>query len=109
MPEHLLKIHSSPRAEDLPGRANRLHLDPELQRVVREILESVQAHGDTALRSLTKRFDGVELEHIRVPTSDIAAAYDVVEGDYVDAVRRSIDAVRDRKSTRLNSSHVAIS
>lgn len=41
---------------------------------VREILALVKAGGDTALRDLTERFDGVRVDTLRVPAQEIQAA-----------------------------------
>lgn len=38
-----------------------------LREEVREILEKVRAHGDSALLEMARRFDGVELESLEVP------------------------------------------
>ncbi|HEY7631390.1 MAG TPA: histidinol dehydrogenase [Thermoleophilaceae bacterium] len=49
---------------------------------VRAILEAVRERGDAAVRELTKRFDGVELEALRVPIEQLEA----VEPPVVDAL-----------------------
>jgi histidinol dehydrogenase len=49
---------------------------------VRAILEAVRERGDAAVRELTKRFDGVELEALRVPIEQLEA----VEPAVVDAL-----------------------
>jgi len=41
---------------------------------VRAVLEEVRTGGDAALRALTARFDGVEVDQLRVPARDAAAA-----------------------------------
>ncbi len=41
---------------------------------VRAILAAVRARGDEALRELTRRFDRVEVDELRVPASEVAAA-----------------------------------
>lgn len=41
---------------------------------VRDIISSVRARGDAALRELTERFDGVLVDELRVPAADVAAA-----------------------------------
>jgi histidinol dehydrogenase len=49
---------------------------------VHAILEAVRDRGDAAVRELTKRFDGVELEALRVPVEQLEA----VEPAVVDAL-----------------------
>lgn len=46
----------------------------EIDAAVRRIFDQVRADGDTALRALTRRFDGVEIGGFEVPAEDIAAA-----------------------------------
>ena len=43
---------------------------------VREIVADVRARGDAALRELTERFDGCEIDDLRVPTAEVRAALD---------------------------------
>jgi len=43
---------------------------------VRAIIADVRARGDAALRELTARFDGCEIDDLQVPRSEIQAAFD---------------------------------
>src|SRR5665647_445720 len=43
---------------------------------VAAIIAEVRAHGDSALRDFTQKFDGVVLDELRVPTSEVKAALD---------------------------------
>ena len=43
---------------------------------VRPVLDAIRVEGDVAVRTATARFDGVELEELRVPPEAIAAAVD---------------------------------
>lgn len=53
---------------------------------VKEIIEDVKKRGDKALIEFTKKFDGVELEKIRVADSEIDDAYDEVDDELIDAL-----------------------
>jgi histidinol dehydrogenase len=46
----------------------------ELSQNVARIIDQVAADGDVALKALTRRFDGVELENIQVTDAEFAAA-----------------------------------
>ncbi|MFA9564362.1 MAG: histidinol dehydrogenase, partial [Acidimicrobiales bacterium] len=46
----------------------------DVREVVREIVETVRSRGDDALLEYTATFDGVELDSVRVPPADVAAA-----------------------------------
>ncbi len=63
---------------DLGSRLPRPEVGREAQPVeaVRAILAEVRARGDGALIELTRRFDGVGIDTIRVPPGEIAAALD---------------------------------
>jgi histidinol dehydrogenase len=45
---------------------------------VQEIIASVRAGGDAALRELTARFDGADVDELRVPPTDLLAAVDSI-------------------------------
>jgi histidinol dehydrogenase len=58
---------------------------------VRALLAEVRDHGDAALRAFAERFDGVVLDDLRVPDSEVAAAVDAVPGD----LRAALEAAHD--------------
>jgi histidinol dehydrogenase len=59
---------------------------------VREIIADVRQRGDEALRELTKRFDGCELEELRVPRGDLSAALATLDP----AFREALEFARDQ-------------
>ncbi|PYE54777.1 histidinol dehydrogenase [Deinococcus yavapaiensis] len=60
--------------------------------VVERILADVRARGDEALREWTRRLDGVDVEALRVPDEDVAAA--TVDADLHAAIRVACQRVR---------------
>jgi histidinol dehydrogenase len=79
-------------ALDAQARARLLQRPPsqrsdEVRRAVARILEQVRADGDSTLRALTRRFDGVELGPLRVSDAEYAAADTVISA----AARAAID------------------
>ena len=67
----------------------------EPRAAVREIIAEVRADGDDALRRLTKRFDGVALDELRVSDAqldDAVAALDPTVRRAIDAAIENIDA-----------------
>jgi histidinol dehydrogenase len=46
---------------------------------VRPVVEAVRDQGSSAVRDATRRFDGVELDHLRVPADAIAAAAEALD------------------------------
>jgi histidinol dehydrogenase len=57
------------------------HPPEEPVAVVREIIQDVRARGDEALRELTARFDGCTIDAVRVPTEQLAAALETIDGE----------------------------
>ena len=55
--------------------------------VVRHILERVRNEGDAAVRDLTSKLDGADIEELEVPASAVAAAYQQVSEELVEALR----------------------
>ena len=54
---------------------------PEVDQAVDEILADVRERGDEAVQDFSERFDSVRPEPIKVPTSELAAALDMLEPD----------------------------
>jgi histidinol dehydrogenase len=64
--------------------------NPEIIASVRTILAEVRAGGDTALRKLTERLDGVSLDSFRVTAEEVAAARAELDDVKIDALRTAI-------------------
>lgn len=73
-----------------PGQAAEGPID-----AVKAILADVEVRGDDAVRELTARFDGVELDDLRVAPADIAAALDEVDAELRAALERAAAGIRD--------------
>jgi len=61
---------------------------------VRAIVADVRQRGDAALRDMTNRFDGVELEAIRVDPTEVAAAPERIQPEVLAALEVAAKAVR---------------
>jgi histidinol dehydrogenase len=57
-----------------------------LEGAVRKIIRNVRDEGDAALLRYCRAFDGAEYTELRVPDSEIKAAYGEVEADVVEAL-----------------------
>ncbi|MFT5142990.1 MAG: histidinol dehydrogenase [Thalassolituus oleivorans] len=57
---------------------------------IRPLVEEVARRGDEAVRNLTQRFDGVELDALQVSDQDIAAAASLVSDELKEAIRTAI-------------------
>ncbi len=58
---------------------------------VREIIADVRKRGDDALRDLTARFDGVDLDDLRVPPGDVTHALATLPPGFREALEFSRD------------------
>lgn len=61
---------------------------------VRDILTAVRERGDEAVRALTRRFDGVELETVEVPREILDDARDALDPGLRTAIGRAAEQVR---------------
>jgi histidinol dehydrogenase len=62
--------------------------------LVREIIEDVRARGDEALRDLTRKLDGAEVEDLRVPEPEVRSALDAIEPALRAALEQSAARIR---------------
>jgi histidinol dehydrogenase len=60
---------------------------------VRALLAEVREHGDEALRAFAARFDGVQLDDLRVPPAEVAAALDAIPADLREALEVAHDNI----------------
>jgi histidinol dehydrogenase len=78
----------------LPGVLPRPQADAAAPTdAVRAILEEVRRGGDNALRALTARFDGVDVDDFRVPKEDLDRARAEVDRDLRDALEFAYDRI----------------
>jgi histidinol dehydrogenase len=66
---------------------------------VRALLADVRERGDDALRELTRRFDGAEIDELQVPPGEVLAALDAIPTD----LRRALEVAH----TNIESYHRA--
>ena len=75
------------------GRLPRPTVDgDEPVETVRSIIATVRERGDDALREYTARFDGVEVEDLRIPAEVLQAALESIDPQ----VRAALELARDR-------------
>ncbi len=60
-----------------------------------EILDNVKSSGDQALIHYTEKFDGVLLNNLRVGKEEIAQAYQDVDEDLIDVIRKAYKRIYD--------------
>ncbi len=67
----------------------------EVEKIVRDLLESVKEKGDEAVLELTRKFDKAELtpETMKVSDKEIQEAMEQVDADYIEAMERARDNI----------------
>ena len=58
------------------------------------VLAEVREKGDAALRAYTKRFDGVELEDLRVSEEELESAWKGLDPDFITTLEMAADNIR---------------
>lgn len=89
--------HTDPASASFIRRLNRRALpEPDVRDLVTEIIREVASKGDSALSSLTKRFDGATLKprELFVSPEEFAAADDAVSPATKSAIQRSLKNIR---------------
>jgi histidinol dehydrogenase len=76
------------------SRAAAAEPDDVVRAAVREIIASVRADGDEALRRYTKRFDGCRIDAFLVPPGATKAALDATGPDLRSALELAADRIR---------------
>lgn len=66
----------------------------EQLRAVKDIIAKVKKEGDKALRELTARFDGAELDSFAVTEEEIREAYEKLDEEIIDVIREAADNIR---------------
>ncbi len=88
---HWSALSASERSAALERPAQQARAD--IDKLVREVISSVRARGDAALREYTRRFDGVEPHALRVGAEQFAAARRAVGPQEQAALARAIENV----------------
>ena len=84
--------------------ARSVAFDPELMTVVASIVDDVRARGDAALIDYTARFDGVELNELRVDEQTLNRSADHVDARVLVALREAIKNVRSFHQNQVEQS-----
>ncbi len=83
---------------------NTFNFQDDRTKIVEEIINDVRVNGDKAVKKYTAKFDGVELDNLRVSVEEIEEAYKLVDDKYIESLRKSIQNVSDfhQKQLRQN-------
>lgn len=68
--------------------------DQQTTDLVADILSSVRENGDAELLALTKKFDNVDMDAVRISDEQIRAAYQQVSEETIEAIRNAAAQIR---------------
>jgi len=89
---------TAPEGQAILARlADRFQLaDSRVQEIVGEILDAVRKRGDAALVEYTRKFDAPDFhpDQLRVSPEELAAAYGLVDQEFMEALQLAIDRIR---------------
>lgn len=71
-----------------------IQAEENLSAAVDAVLAEVRQNGDAALKAYTKRFDGVELQDLRVSGAEIEAAWNSLDPDFLTTLEMAADNIR---------------
>ncbi|MFP4016054.1 MAG: histidinol dehydrogenase [Halanaerobiales bacterium] len=102
-----MRVLNYPEDKDIINQIvykNTFNFQDERTRVVEDILNDVRENGDNAVKKYTAKFDGAELDSLKVSEEEIEEAYQLVDDNYLDSLRISIRNVGEfhRKQLRQN-------
>lgn len=80
---------NSDEKKEILSRPQQLQSD-ELKLRVQELRLQVKQQGDRAVKELTKIFDKVEIEQLKVSKSEIQSAYQAVDSDFLESCNVAI-------------------
>lgn len=78
--------------EDILNRDIRA--ETNVDAAVDAVLAEVRAKGDAALKAYTKRFDGVELEDLRVSEAEIESAWNSLDSEFIKTLELAAENIR---------------
>ena len=85
-----MQIINNPERKDWKVLLQRPYVDNRsVIESVQQILNAVKEHGDEALRSFTKKFDGFDIESFQVTESEFAVAEPKLSGELKAAIRQA--------------------
>ena len=102
----MIPIYEADRLEDLPLFERAPQAEEDVGAAVDAILADVRARGDAALREYTRRFNGADLTCFEVTEGEMEAAWDRVDEDFRETLRRSADNIRRFHEAQVHQSFV---
>jgi len=73
----------------------------DVAQAARDIIDEVRRNGDAAVRSLTRRFDGIALDELAVPSAEFAAARRELTLEQTEAISTAIESINRFHSAQI--------
>ena len=86
------EVYLTPLTSGLERR--KLSARDEAEREVRKIIDNVRKRGDSAIRTFTSKYDGIELTSLEVSKEQITSAYQEVDSELVSALKLAAERIR---------------
>lgn len=97
-----MQMIKNPERKDWKALLQRPYVDNRnIAESVQTILNAVKQHGDEAIRSFTKKFDGIELNHFEVSEEEIAASQNQISTELKQAILQSKKNIEKFHSAQL--------
>ena len=74
---------------------------------VTEIIEKVKSEGDNALRFYSEKFDGVKLDSLEVTADEFEEAFNIVDKDFVEVLKKASENIRSFHSKQVRQSFIS--
>ncbi|MGV3489533.1 MAG: histidinol dehydrogenase [Tuberibacillus sp.] len=84
--------------------ATKKAMDPDVLKAAEDIINQVRNGGDTALRTIVQKFDGMVPEQWEVTDAERKAAWDEVPEDLLDALERAAANIKHFHAKQLQNS-----
>ncbi len=85
------------------------HTPVDVSRIVREIIETVQQKGDTAVREYTQQFDGAKIESLRIPETQMQQALEHLDPQLKQILLNAAKNIRKFHQRQKNESQLEFS
>lgn len=76
----------------------------EQRKIVQKIIEDVRKGGDDAVKSYTEKFDGVQLQELKVKNEEIAEAYGQLDDSTITILQEAAENIRSFHEKQLRPS-----
>lgn len=100
----MIKIFNKTNLSDILLRQDEEN--SQVEQVVFDIIQNVRKNGDDALREYSLKFDKVELDNFAVTEQEFEKAFQLVDAEYIEVLKRSLQNINDFHKEQLRKGFV---